>query len=86
MFGKINCCLICKTDATDSIAPDAAKQCPICDFNELIKGKLCPCKHKAFVQFSISKLSFDVAVKCPLMASISEPFILAYNNASVIHF
>ena len=36
IFGNTNCSLICITEATDSIAPEAAKQCPICDFIELI--------------------------------------------------
>jgi hypothetical protein len=53
-------------------SPAAEMQCPVIDLIELIYGKSTPLLPKASLQFLISRLSFEVAVRCPLTASISE--------------
>src|SRR5262245_12884896 len=60
------------TEATDSSAPAAPSACPIIDFVEVIHGNLAGGVSSASAHAATSRESAPVAVRCPLMASISS--------------
>src|SRR5690606_595886 len=77
--------LNCSSAATHSILPAAARQCPTDPLVELIKGKSLPDRSNAKDQFLISSVSFEVAVKCPLITSTAFLPTLASSSAPIIH-